>query len=219
MATSMENTVNNLIYYGNQLEQTGLTLGTGGNLSYFDREKGEMYITPSGVPFGDITPEAIVVLDTEGNKVRGELKPSSEWAMHLIYYKKRRDIDAVIHAHTTYATVFAVLHEDLPASHYMLAVAGKNVRCAEYASYGTPELAENAFKAMEGRKAALLANHGIIAGGENLGEAFNIVREVEYCARIHIMARLLGEPVLIPDEEMENMLRRFKSYGQGKAQK
>ena len=219
MATSMENTVNNLIYYGNQLEQTGLTLGTGGNLSYFDREKGEMYITPSGVPFGDITPEAIVVLDTEGNKVRGELKPSSEWAMHLIYYKKRRDIDAVIHAHTTYATVFAVLHEDLPASHYMLAVAGKNVRCAEYASYGTPELAENAFKAMEGRKAALLANHGIIAGGENLGEAFNIVREVEYCARIHIMARLLGEPVLIPDEGMEKMLRRFKSYGQGKAQK
>lgn len=215
----MDNTVRNLIKYGNLLEQTGLTLGTGGNLSFFDRAKQEMYITPSGVPFSEIREEDIVVLDKDGNKVRGELKPSSEWAMHLIFYKKRQDIDAVIHAHTTYCTVFAVLNEGLPASHYMLAVAGKDVRCAKYASYGTPELAENAFEAMKDRKAALLANHGIIAGGQNLGEAFNIIREVEYCARIHIMARLLGEPKLIPDEEMENMLERFKHYGQGKAQK
>lgn len=215
----MDNTVQNLIKYGNLLEQSGLTLGTGGNLSFFDREKQEMYITPSGIPFGEIREEDIVVLDTDGKRIRGERKPSSEWAMHLIFYKKRQDIDAVIHAHTTYCTVFAVLNEDLPASHYMLAVAGKNVRCAKYASYGTPELAENAFEAMKDRKAALLANHGIIAGGQNLGEAFNIIREVEYCARIHIMARMLGEPKLIPDEEMENMLERFKHYGQGKSQK
>lgn len=170
-----------LIEYGKLLEQTGLTLGIGGNLSYYDRVKEQMYITPSGIPFGEIT---------------------------------REDINAVIHAHTTYATVFAVLNEDLPASHYMLAVAGKNVRCASYASYGTPELAENAFEAMVNRKAALLANHGIIAGGAHLGEAFNIIREVEYCAKIHIMARALGDPRLIPDEEMANMHERFKSYGQ-----
>ena len=203
-----------LIEYGKLLEQTGLTLGTGGNLSYYDRVKEQMYITPSGIPFGEITREDIVVLSREGELISGSRKPSSEWAMHVIFYQRREDINAVIHAHTTYATVFAVLNEDLPASHYMLAVAGKNVRCAPYASYGTPELAENAFEAMVNRKAALLANHGIIAGGAHLGEAFNIIREVEYCAKIHIMARALGDPHLIPDEEMANMHERFKSYGQ-----
>lgn len=213
---SMDNNIDNLIAYGKELEQSGLTLGTGGNLSFYDRSQDLMYISPSGIPFGEIKPDHIVVLDREGKTVRGHLKPSSEWAMHLIFYQKREDIDAVIHAHTTYATVFAVLHQTLPASHYMLAVAGKDVPCAEYASYGTPELARNAYEAMKDRKACILANHGIIAGGANLGEAFNIIREVEYCAKIHIMAKALGEPCLIPDDEMARMGERFKTYGQGK---
>lgn len=203
-----------LIYYGNKLIADGMTKGTGGNLSFFDRATGLMYITPSGIEFDRIQPEDIVLMDIDGNVVEGTRKPSSEWAMHLVYYQKRTDIDAVIHAHTTYSTVFACLNEDLPPSHYMLAVAGANVRCAPYAPFGTPELAANAFEAMQDRKAVLLANHGIIAGESTLKRTYNVIEEVEYCARIHILARSIGNPVIIDDAEMANMAKRFQTYGQ-----
>lgn len=205
-----------LIYYGKKLLDSGMTLGTGGNLSVFDRAAGLMYITPSGIEFGLIQPEDIVVLDLEGRVVSGSRVPSSEWAMHLIFYQERTDIDAVIHAHTTYSTVFACLNEPLPASHYMLAVAGPDVRCAPYAGFGTRELAEHAFEGMRDRKAVLLANHGIIAGETSLKRTFNVLEEVEYCAKIHILARSIGSPVLIPEAEMTHMAERFKTYGQNR---
>ncbi|HGQ8205334.1 TPA: L-fuculose-phosphate aldolase [Streptococcus pneumoniae] len=205
-----------LIKYGKKLVETDLTKGTGGNLSVFDREKQLMAITPSGIDFFEIKESDIVVMDINGNVVEGERLPSSEWYMHLIQYQTRDDIDAIIHAHTTYATVLACLREPLPASHYMIAVAGKDVRVAEYATYGTKELAVNAAKAMEGRRAVLLANHGILAGAQNLLNAFNIVEEVEYCAKIYCLAKNSGEPVVLPDEEMELMAEKFKTYGQRK---
>lgn len=205
-----------LIYYGNKLIETAMTLGTGGNLSVFDREAGLMYITPSGIEFDLIEPDDIVVLDLEGQIQSGHRKPSSEWAMHLIFYQNRTDIDAVIHAHTTYSTVFACLNEPLPASHYMLAVAGADVRCAPYAGYGTKELAQHAYEHMIDRRAVLLANHGIIAGERSLKHTFNVLEEVEYCAKIHILARSIGTPVLIPEAEMANMAERFKTYGQNR---
>lgn len=203
-----------LIRYGNMLIEHDMTKGTGGNLSVYDRAANLVYITPSGIEFDRIQADDIVVLDLEGNVVEGKRKPSSEWAMHLIFYQNRPDISAVIHAHTTYSTVFACLNQDLPASHYMLAVAGPNVRCAPYAGFGTPELAGNALTGMEGRKAVLLANHGIIAGESTLKRTFNVIEEVEYCARIHILAKSIGEPVVIDDAEMTHMAERFKTYGQ-----
>ena len=205
-----------LIYYGNKLIETGMTLGTGGNLSYFDRSAGLMYITPSGIEFDQIQADDIVVLDSKGNITSGHRIPSSEWAMHLIFYQNRSDIDAVIHAHTTYSTVIACLNEPLPASHYMLAVAGPDVRCAPYAGFGTKELAQNAYDYMLDRRAVLLANHGIIAGEKTLKRTFNVLEEVEYCAKIHILARSIGTAVLIPEAEMANMAERFKSYGQNR---
>ena len=111
----------------------------------------------------------------------------------------------------------ATLRWDLPPSHYMVAVAGKNVRVADYATYGTPELAENAYEAMKDRRAVLLANHGIIAGAQDLLNAFNIVEEVEYCSEVHIKAKSVGEPVILDDAEMTHMLERFETYGQRKA--
>ncbi len=203
-----------LILYGNKLIEHDMTKGTGGNLSVYDREAGLIYITPSGIEFDRIQKNDIVVLDIEGNIVEGHRKPSSEWAMHLIFYQNRSDIDAVIHAHTTYSTVFACLNQDLPASHYMLAVAGPNVRCAPYAGFGTMELAKNALEGMAERKAVLLANHGIIAGESSLKRTFNVIEEVEYCARIHILASSIGKPVIIDDAEMTHMAERFKCYGQ-----
>ncbi|MGI6215628.1 MAG: L-fuculose-phosphate aldolase [Christensenellales bacterium] len=210
----MKDNLELLVKYGNMLFDSGLTSGTGGNLSFFDREKGLMYITPSGIPFADISVSDIVAMDTEGKTVSGSRKPSSEWALHLVFYKNREDINAVIHAHTTYSTVFAVLNEDLPACHYMLALAGKDVRCAPYAPFGTHELAEHAFEYMKGRKAVLLANHGIVTGGLGLMEAFNTLREVDYCSKLNILARSIGKPVILSDDEMARMEERFKTYGQ-----
>ncbi|HEM2793571.1 L-fuculose-phosphate aldolase [Streptococcus suis] len=212
----MEKERKELIKYGKKLVTEGLTKGTGGNLSVFNREKGLMAITPSGIDFFEIKEEDIVIMDLEGQVVEGEKLPSSEWYMHLIQYQKREDLDAVIHAHTTYGTVLAVLREPLPASHYMIAVAGKDVRVADYATYGTKELAENAAEAMKDRRAVFLANHGILAGAQDLLNAFNIIEEVEYCSKIYCVAKSMGEPVILPDEEMELMAEKFKTYGQRK---
>ena len=203
-----------LIEYGKKLVKAGLTKGTGGNLSIFDRKNGHVAITPSGIDFFEIQPEDIVIMDVDGNVIEGNRTPSSEWAMHVMPYKYRDDIDAVIHAHTMYATVMACLREDLPATHYMIAVAGENVRVAKYATYGSPELAQNAFEAMKDRKAVILANHGILAGAIDLLNAFNIIEEVEYCAEVYTKAKAIGEPVVLPHEEMTLMAEKFKTYGQ-----
>ena len=173
-----------------------------------------MAITPSGIDFFEIQPEDIVIIDVDGNVIEGNRTPSSEWAMHVMAYKYRDDIDAVIHAHTMYATVMACLRQELPATHYMIAVAGENVRVAEYATYGSPELAKNAFEAMKDRKAVILANHGILAGANDLLNAFNIVEEIEYCSEVYTKAKAIGEPVILPHEEMVLMAEKFKTYGQ-----
>lgn len=206
-----------LIEYGKKLVKNNLTKGTGGNLSIFDRKSGHVAITPSGIDFFEIQPEDIVIIDLEGNIIEGDREPSSEWEMHLMPYRTRKDMDAVIHAHTMYATVLACLHKELPATHYMIAVAGPTVRCAEYATYGTHELAINASKAMEDRNAVLLANHGILAGAKDLLNAFNIVEEIEYCSEVYCKALSIGEPVILPQEEMTLMAEKFKTYGQKKS--
>lgn len=206
-----------LIEFGKKLVETNLTKGTGGNLSVYDRKNGHIAITPSGIDFFEIRPEDIVILDIDGNKIEGDRVPSSEWEMHLMTYRNRQDIDAVIHAHTMYATILGCLRWDLPATHYMIAVAGPTVRCAEYATYGTHELAVNAVKAMEGRRAVILANHGILTGANDLLNAFNIVEEIEYCSEIYTKAKSIGEPIILPEDEMTLMAEKFKTYGQKKS--
>lgn len=210
----MEQARKNLVEYGIKICETGLTKGTGGNLSVFDRKNQLIAITPSGIDFYQIKEEDIVILDMDGNIVEGKNKPSSEWEMHLLQYTTRDDMNAVIHAHTMCATVLACLRWELPATHYMIAVAGPNVRVAEYASFGTPELAENATKAMRDRKAVLLANHGILAGEKDLLNAFNVIEEIEYCSEIYLKAKSVGEPVILSDEEMKAMAEKFQTYGQ-----
>lgn len=207
-----------IVEYGKKLIDTGLTKGTGGNLSIYDREKKLMAISPSGIDYYKIKPEDVVILDLDGNKIDGNKTPSSEYDMHRIFYKNRTDIDAIIHTHTMYATTIACLNWDLPPVHYMVALAGPNVRCAKYATYGTKELAENAFKAMENRKAVLLANHGLLTGAKDLANAFNITEEIEYCAELYYRTKCIGKPVILSDEEMNLMLEKFKTYGQVKTE-
>lgn len=205
-----------VVEYGKKLIDTNLTKGTGGNLSIFNREKQLMAISPSGIDYFKIKPEDVVILDLEGNKVDGDKSPSSEYEMHRIFYGNRRDIDAIIHTHTMYATTIACLNWELPPVHYMVALAGLNVRCAKYATYGTKELAENAFEAMKDRNAVLLANHGLLAGAKDLANAFNITEEIEYCAELYYRTKCIGEPVILSEEEMTLMLDKFKTYGQVK---
>jgi len=205
-----------IVEFGKKLVTTGLTKGTGGNLSIYNREEKFIAITPSGIDYFEIRPEDVVVLTIDGKQVDGDKKPSSEVELHRIFYERRTDIDAMIHTHTIYATTLACLNWSLPPVHYMVAVAGKDVRCAPYATFGTRELAENAFQFMKDRKAVLLANHGLLTGGSSLQEAFNITEQIEYCAELYYRTKCIGEPVIISDEEMELMKEKFKTYGQGK---
>lgn len=206
-----------LVEYGKKLLDTGLTVGTGGNISLYDKETGYMAITPSGLDYYQIKEEDIVIMDLEGNTIEGSLKPSSEHQMHSLVYKHRDDARAMIHTHALYATTISCLNIDLPAVDYLVAHAGgNNVRCAEYATYGTKQLAENALEAMEGRKAVLLANHGINVIGSTLAETFAITEQLEFCARLYWQAKAIGEPVILPDNEMEMMVKRFIDYGQPK---
>lgn len=200
--------------YGRKLVEYNLTRGTSGNLSIFNRDEKLIAISPSGMDYFKIEPEDIVIVDINGNIVEGHRKPSTEIEMHRIFYERREDINAIIHTHAMYSTVIACLNLSLPPVHYMLASAGMDVRCAEYATFGTRNLAENAYKAMEGRKAVLLANHGLLTGGRDIKEAFSITEEVEYCAELYYRAKSIGEPRIIPNKEMELMLEKFKSYGQ-----
>lgn len=203
-----------LVEYGRKLITSGLTKGTGGNLSIYDREKGLIAITPSGIDYFEIIPEDIVIIDVDGKHVEGSKKPSSEFEMHRIFYKNRTDIDAIIHTHTMFATTMACLRWELPAVHYMIALAGKNVRCAEYATFGSLELAENAYEAMEDRRAVLLANHGLLAGAKDIANAFNITEEIEYVSEIYYRTKCIGQPVILSDDEMEIMAVKFENYGQ-----
>lgn len=212
----LQNIRKELVEYGKRLVDSELTSGTVGNLSYFDSETGYMAITPSGLDFYKTKEEDIVILALDGTVIEGNRTPSSEWVMHKRIYETRTDINAIIHGHTIYASVLACLREELPATHYMIAVAGETVRVADYASFGSKELAENAAKGMEDRNAVLLANHGIIGGSNNLRNAFNVIEEVEYCAKIYVIAKSIGNPIILPEKEMKFMSEKFKSYGQPK---
>lgn len=205
-----------IVEYGKKLVTSGLTKGTGGNLSIYNRKKGLFAISPSGIDYFKIKPEDVVVLDIKGEKIEGDKKPSSEVEMHRVFYERRNDIDAIIHTHTMYATTLACLNWSLPPVHYMVALAGLDVKCAKYATYGTKELAENAFEAMKGRKAVLLANHGLLAGANDLLNAFNITEEIEYCAELYYRTKCIGDPVILPEKEMTLMIEKFKTYGQRK---
>ncbi len=203
-----------LIEYGKRLIRKKLTRGTGGNLSVWEPGRDLMAITPSGIPYELIREEQIVLIDVDsGRIVDGDAVPSSEVDMHRIIYKYRDDIKAVIHTHTTFAATVACLRQDLPPLHYLVAYAGPDVRCADYATYGTVELARNAFEAMKDRQACLLANHGLLAGGADLEEAFNVTEEIEFCCELYCRAKAVGEPVILDQDEMVRMIERFKDYG------
>ncbi|MFP4030821.1 MAG: L-fuculose-phosphate aldolase [Desulfococcaceae bacterium] len=202
-----------IVRYGNRMVASGLTSGTGGNLSVRNIEEDMVAVSPSGIPYDLVTPEQVAVVNFQGERVEGEEKPSSEFRFHLSIYEKRRDVRAVVHTHSPYATTMACLHWEIPAVHYMVGVAGKRVPVAPYATFGTEELAENLVDTLASYNAVLLANHGLVAVGPELPTAFAVAEEIEFVARIYHQTRCVGLPPIIPETEMERVLEKFKSYG------
>ncbi len=207
-----------IIEYCRKLIASGLTNGTAGNASIYDKETNLVAISPTGINYDTLEPQDVSIITLEGNLIEG-LVSSSEVSMHLKPYQYRDDIFAVLHGHTTYATVLAVMRCELPAIDYMIAVAGgNNVRCSKYATYGTKELAQNVHEAMKERRAVLLANHGLLTGAQDMKNAYNIMEQVEYISKLYVLAKSSGiaEPVILDDLEMQLMLKKFQTYGQVK---
>lgn len=204
-----------VVEFGKRMINYGLTTGTGGNISVLNREKGLYAISPSGMDYFETKPEDVVIMDLTGNVVDGKRKPSSEHALHRIFYVNRPEIGAVVHTHSTYSTVLATLGEKLPASNYLVALAGTEVPCAPYASFGTQELAEVTFEAMKGYKAALMQNHGLITGDATLLDAMNIAEQIEQCCKVYVIARSIGNPIILPENEMQRMIEKFSGTGYG----
>ncbi len=202
-----------IVEYCVKLIEHRLTKGTGGNISIFNRKDKIMAISPSGLDYYKTKPEDVVVMDMDGNVIEGNRKPSTEYNLHRIFYVKRDDCNSVVHCHSMFSGVLACLHWPIPASHYMIALAGKDVRCAEYATFGTQQLAENAFEAMKGRNAVLMGNHGLLAVAADLPNAFNVAEEIEFCAEMYYRAKCVGEPVILSDAEMELIIGKFNNYG------
>ena len=203
-----------IVAYGKRMLSAGLTRGTGGNLSIYDRKLERMAITPSGIPYEEIEAEDIMIMKLDGTIVEGNKTPSSEHAMHEIVYRTREDVGAMLHVHSTFAVTLACLNEDLPAVDYMAAYSrGLSVKCAPYASFGTTDLAVNALKTMGNQNAVLLTNHGMNVVGPDLPKAFAIAEQLEFCAELYVRARTIGKPVILPDDEMDQMVKRFIQAG------
>ncbi len=195
------------------MSRSGLSPGTSGNVSC--RWKDGMLITPTGMAYDEIRPRDIVFVDGIGQPPAKGRKPSSEWRFHLSAYRARSDMNAVVHTHSLHATALACAHKPIPAFHYMVAIAdGKDIPLVPYETFGTQELARFVAKGLLHRNACLMANHGQIALGTTLAGALELANEVEVLAAQYCEVLKLGKPSLIPDDEMERVLKRFKTYGQ-----
>lgn len=200
-----------IIATGLRMSELGINQGTSGNVSA--RFRSGMLITPSGIPYEHLEPADIVYMDKDAKHDKKQ-KPSSEWRFHYDILKARRDVKAVVHTHSVYATAIAIKGLDIPAIHYMVAAAGGNtIRCAPYATFGTQTLSDNALTALKGRTACLLANHGVIATGASLYKALWLAQEVEVLAQQFFLTMQLGGGVLLSDQEIATVLKKFKMYG------
>lgn len=191
----------------------GLSPQRSGNVSV--RSQGAILVTPTGLPYADYQPADMVRMSMDGIIAEGQKKPSSEAPFHLAIYNAFPDAKAIVHCHSMAATALACARMEIPAFHYMVAVAGgRKIPLADYATFGTGELAASAVNALSGGyKACLLANHGQIAFAGNLGKALELAAEVETLARQYIDVLGLGGGCVLDDTEMDRVIAKFKSYG------
>lgn len=205
----------NLIATARRMSELGLTPGTSGNVSV--RTSSGLLITPSAIPYPDLVPDDVVDVRSDGTIRPGQRTPSTEWQLHRDILAARSDCEAIVHTHSLYCTTIACLRRPIPAIHYMIALANSDeIPCAEYATFGSPELAENVVRALADGRAALLANHGMVALGDSLASALRLAAEIETLAAQFHHALQVGTPVILEREEMARVRAKFATYGQAK---
>ena len=212
-----------VIKYAKKLNDTNLSPLRSGNVSVRTDLSGKegFFITPSGIKYDDLQEDKIVFLEMDEKKNEQKiidlgLNPSSEWKFHQDIYLKKEEANAIVHAHSTNATALSVHKKSIPAFHYMVALAGGNdIKCANYATYGTRKLSVNILKALKNRKACLISNHGQIAYDDNLSKAFELAEEVENLSLQYITALKIGKPKILSNVEMNKVLAKAKNYKRG----
>ena len=211
---------NQIIEYSLKLNSTNLSPLRSGNISIRTKEdeKDGYLITPSGKKYETLKPDDIVFmgLSEEVEKNDSGNNPSSEWRFHRDIYVNKKDAQAIVHAHSPHATAVSSHGKPIPPFHYMIALAGgENIRCSEYATFGTHELSMNIVKALKDRKACLMSNHGQVAFGENLSKAFELAQELENICHQYFLALKLGQPKNLSFAEMQKILEKVKGYKKG----
>ena len=207
-----------VIKFSKKLNTTNLSALRSGNISVRAREKGVegFYITPSGMKYSSLKTKDIVFVSLKEIYDKKKKKPSSEWRFHQDIYVNKKEAKAVVHAHSTCATAVSSHQKNIPAFHYMVAVAGgEDLKCTKYATFGTKKLSKNIIKALKNRSACLIANHGQVAFGDNLEKAFELAQEIENICHQYINALRIGIPKILSTKEMKIVLGKFKNYKKG----
>ena len=207
-----------VIRYSKKLNITNLSTLRSGNISVRAKEKGVdgFYITPSGMKYASLKTKDIVFVSLKGIFDKKKNKPSSEWRFHQDIYVNKKEAKAIVHAHSTCATAVSSHQKNIPAFHYMVAVAGgEDLKCTKYATFGTKKLSQNIIKALKNRSACLIANHGQVAFGDNLEKAFELAQEIENICHQYINALRIGIPKILSKKEMKIVLGKFKNYKKG----
>lgn len=194
------------------MQAKGLATGTSGNIS--TRSGDGFLISPTGIAYDALGPEQVVRMRWDGS-FDGDILPSSEWRFHADILRSRPELNAVVHTHSPRATAVSILRRDIPAIHYRIAATGgADIRCTPYATFGTQELADLAVAAMQGRRACLLGHHGVIAAHATLAGALGLAETVEELADLYLMCLPMGEPPVLTSDQMEEVLKKFLTYGQ-----
>ena len=204
-----------VIKYSKKLNITNLSALRSGNISVRAKEKGidGFYITPSGMKYSTLKIKDIVFVSLKGIFDKKKTKPSSEWRFHQDIYVNKKEAKAIVHAHSTCATAVSSHQKNIPAFHYMVAVAGgEDLKCTKYATFGTKELSRNILKALKNRSACLIANHGQVAFGNSLEKTFELAQEIENICHQYINALRIGIPKILSKKEMKIVLGKFKYY-------
>jgi len=211
----MKNLKEEVIKFAKKLNTTNLSPLRSGNISV--RAKVNNFngflVTPSGKKYETLKTDEIVFVSLNGEYDNNGQIPSSEWRFHQDIYLNKESAKAIVHAHSPYATAVAAFGKAIPAFHYMVAIAGgDNIRCSKYATFGTKDLSKNIIKALEKRKACLMSNHGQVAFGDNLDEAFELAEEIENICHQYIITLRVGKPRILSSQEMKNVLIKIKNY-------
>jgi len=198
---------------GREIFERKLTVGTWGNISIRTKDKSRCAITPSGMDYMKLEPEDIVVVDLEGNVMEGKWRPSTELAMHCEIYKKREDVNAIVHTHPIFSSILSVLGEDLPPIiEDMVMLLGDRIRVTEYTLPGGKELALKATEALGKNNAVILANHGSVCVGSDIKRALTACEVLEKSAQIYLYAKLAGKPITLPKEDVETLREASRGY-------